>query len=234
VIFRNTPVPSDTEAPIERRQNSESRCRVQVEVDCNPARVRLGSGGVAIAQSGCVRLDSPAGCHYFPKWVTGLWLSLGIVMLLFGVGCRRGVPAVDAGPKPPAVQRKIAGIVRGPEGTSPVAGRTVEIIDTATGERRAVRTAEGGGFTVAVPPGKYRLELAVRDGETIVKRPGIVDMDDRDIDANNEFVLGPVRIVHPRSPAYRLDNGLGFPVARLRQGFGAAGTAFANASATQA
>jgi hypothetical protein len=162
-------------------------------------------------------------CHYFPKWVTGLWLLLGVAALLFTGACRRGVPVVDLGPKPLDARGTITGIVRGPEGTSAVVGRTVEVINTATGERRSVRTAENGGFTIQVPAGKYRLELALREGETIVKRPGIVDMERGDIDSHIEFLLGPARVSRPRGPAYRMDNGLGSPVARLRQGYGGAG-----------
>jgi hypothetical protein len=34
----------------------------------------------------------------------------------------------------------------------------------------------------------------------------------------------PARASRPRGPAYRLDNGLGSPIARLRQGYGEAGS----------
>lgn len=153
------------------------------------------------------------GCHYFPAWVTGLWLSLGILALLVSGACRRGVPAVDLGPKPPAAQGTITGIVRGPEGTSPLSGRTVYVIDNRTGERRSVQTAANGGFTIQLPAGKYRLELALKDGETILKRPGIVDLDKGDIDSHIEFVVSAARVARPRGPAYRLDNGLGSPIA---------------------
>ena len=45
------------------------------------------------------------GCHYCPPWVTGVWLSLGIVVLLLTGGCRGGVPALDPAPRPPEVQQ---------------------------------------------------------------------------------------------------------------------------------
>lgn len=152
-------------------------------------------------------------CHYFPPWVTGLWLSLGILALLLSGACRRGVPVVDLGPKPPAAHGTITGIVRGPEGTSPMAGRSVDIVNTATGERRSVETGANGGFTIQLPAGKYRLELALKDGETLIKRPGVVDLDKGDIDSHIEFVVSAARVVRPRGPSYRLDNGLGSPIA---------------------
>lgn len=153
------------------------------------------------------------GCHYLPTWVTALWLLGGIFILLLGGACRRGVPVVDLGPKPPAAKGTITGIVRGPEGTSAPVGRTVQVINTATGERRSVETGANGGFTIELPAGKYRLELTLKDGETILKRPGIVDLDKGDIDSHVEFVLSPVRVARPHGPAYRLDNGLGSPIA---------------------
>ena len=145
--------------------------------------------------------------------MTGLWLSLGILALLLSGACRRGVPVVDTGAKPPEARGTITGIVRGPEGTSAVVGRTVEIVNTATGERRTVQTGANGGFTIQLPAGKYRLELALKDGETLTKRPDIVNLDKGDIDSHIEFVLSAVRLARPRGPSYRLDNGLGSPVA---------------------
>jgi len=153
-----------------------------------------------------------SGCHYCPPWVTGLWLSVGILTLLVAGACRRGVPVVDLGAKPPVVRGTLTGIVRGPEGTSPVAGREVQIVNTETGARHTATTSDTGGFTIQVPAGKYRFELALRDGETLVKRPGIVDLGKGDIDSHIEFVLASVRVSRPRGPAYRLDNGLGAPI----------------------
>ena len=92
-------------------------------------------------------------------------------------------------------------------------GRTVEVIETTTGQRYSAQTGANGGFTIQVPAGKYRLELPLRDGETLLKRPGIIDLEKGDIDSHIEFVLSTVRLVRPRSPAYRLDNGLGSPIA---------------------
>ena len=152
------------------------------------------------------------GCHYFPHWVTGLWLSLGILALLLAGGCRRGVPVVDLGPKPPEARGTLTGVIRGPEGTSPVVGREVQIVNTATGQRYTATTGETGGFTLQLPAGKYRFDLPLREGETLVKRPGVVDLGKGDIDSHIEFVLATVRVARPRGPAYRLDNGLGSPI----------------------
>ena len=42
--------------------------------------------------------------------------------------------------------------------------------------------------------------------------PGIVNLDKGDIDSHIEFVLSS-RIARPRGPAFRVDNGLGSPIA---------------------
>ena len=152
-------------------------------------------------------------CRFCPGWLTGLILSFGVLALLFAGGCRRGVPVVDLGPRPPAARGTIAGIVHGPEGTSAMSGRTVEVVNTTTGEHHTVQTQTNGGFTIALPAGKYRFELPLLDGETLIKKPGIVDLDRGDIDSHIEFVVGPARISRPRSPSYPVDNGLGSPIA---------------------
>src|SRR5204862_5963914 len=104
----------------------------------------------------------------------------------------------------------ITGIVRGTEQASGMPGRTVEIVNVATGEKQTTTTSSNGGFTVELPKGKYRLELQVRPGETVVKRPDVIDLDRGDIDSHIEFVVSGARTAH--RPTYRLHNGLGSPI----------------------
>jgi hypothetical protein len=138
---------------------------------------------------------------------------LGLIVVFSSGACQRSTPVVDAGPKPPVAQRTITGTIRGPEGISPVSGRTVEIVNIATGERHSATTSSNGGFTSQLPAGKYRFELALRDGETLVARPEVVSLDGGHSDPHVEIVLGPTRVLRPRGPAYRVDNGLGSPSA---------------------
>jgi carboxypeptidase family protein len=142
-----------------------------------------------------------------------VWLVVALGALVFASSCRRGVPIVDIAPKPPVANGTIAGMVRGPEGTSPVVGRAVEAVNVETGERTRVVTSNTGGFTIKLPPGKYRLEVALNDGETLTKHPDVVDLTRGDIDSHIEFVIARARVARPRGPAYRLDNGLGAPTA---------------------
>ena len=144
---------------------------------------------------------------------TVLWVAIVAAALLSLVGCRRGVPVLDTGPKPMQADGTISGTVRGPEGTSAVAGRTVEVINVATGERQQAVTNNAGGFTFKVKPGKYRVELTLHQGERLVKSPGELDVHRSDVDASADFVLGSSSIARPRYHAPRADDGLGAAIA---------------------
>ena len=159
-----------------------------------------------------MRVRRANDCHYCPAWVTGVWLSLGILALLLTGACRRGGAVVDLAPRTAATRGTLTGVVRGAEGASPVVGREVHIVNTDTGARHAAHTTATGGFTMQLPAGKYRIALPLKDGEMFLKRPGIVDLGEGNIDSHTEFVIAPVRASRPRGPAYRLDNGLGSPI----------------------
>ncbi len=140
-------------------------------------------------------------------------LMLGAAALLSIQACRQGVPVIDPGPAPSDAAGTISGIVRGSAGTSPFEGRTVEIINVETGVRERTTTSNTGGFTFKVRPGKYRVELVLLEGEQLVKRPGIVNVNRSDVDAHADFVVGTSRVARPRFAAPRVDNSLGHPIA---------------------
>jgi hypothetical protein len=127
--------------------------------------------------------------------------------------CRQGVPVIDTAPRPQQSDGTISGTVRGPEGTSPIDGRAVAVINVATGERQTTVTNTAGGYTFKVKPGRYRVELTLLQGEALVKRPSIIDVNRSDVDAHADFVIGAARIERPRWPRLRGDDGLGAPSA---------------------
>jgi hypothetical protein len=136
-----------------------------------------------------------------------------IVALLSVSACRRGVPVIDTAPKPIQADGTISGTVRGPEGTSPIDGRPVAVVNVETGERQSTATNPAGGFTFKVKPGKYRVELTLREGESLVKQPGVINVNRSDVDAHADFVLGPSRVERPHYHAPRADDGLGAAIA---------------------
>jgi hypothetical protein len=151
--------------------------------------------------------------HYWPQWAAVAWLTVGVAVLVTMAGCRSGTPILDPGPKPAQAEGTISGTVRGPESVSAIEGRIVEVVNLETNERQRVTTNNAGGFTFKVKPGRYRVELTLREGESLVKQPGVMNVNRSDVDAHADFILGSVRVARPRGPAYRTDNGLGSPIA---------------------
>jgi hypothetical protein len=179
-----------------------------------PSRPRrlVDAGGVPLAlyrRRGRVRAIR---CQWASS-ATAVWLLGVLVTVLSFAACRPGTPVIDLGPKPVEADGTISGTVRGPEGTSALDGRNVEVINVATGERQRTATNNAGGFTFKVKPGKYRVELTLRDGETLVKRPDVIEVHRSDVDAHADFVVGTSHVARPRHSPQRTDDGLGSAIA---------------------
>jgi hypothetical protein len=129
------------------------------------------------------------------------------------LACRQGVPVIDTTPRRPDAPGTISGTVRGPEGTSSIDGRLVEVVNLVTGERQQTTTNSAGGFTFKVVPGRYRVRVTLHDGERVLKEPGILDVNTSDVDAHADFVIGSARVARPRFAAPSLDPSLAPPVA---------------------
>jgi hypothetical protein len=154
------------------------------------------------------------GRGWQPGWAGLGWLAVGlIVMVLTLNACRRGVQAIATAPTQGQSDATISGTVRGPEYVTDVDGRVVDVINVETGERQRASTNSTGGFSIKLQPGRYRLELPLHAGETMVRQPGVITLNRRGADAHADFMLGNVRVSRPRGPAYRIADGLGSPIA---------------------
>ncbi len=151
-------------------------------------------------------------CFHRVRNLRTAWL-LAIVLPLFSLAGCHGRPVVDLGQKPAEADGTISGTVRGPEGTSAISGRTVEVVNVDTGESQRGTTNVAGGFTFKVKPGKYRVDLALQDGEVLVKKPDVIHVNRSDVDAHADFVLGATRVSRPRTRMPRSDDGLGAGIA---------------------
>ena len=126
------------------------------------------------------------------------WIGLsGVVVLCTIVACRMGVPVIDPSRRPDS-PGTISGTVRGPEDSSSINGRVVEVENVATGERQQTTTNSAGGFTFKVAPGRYRVHLTLRGGERLLKEPGELPVHTSDVDAHADIVIGAVRVARPR------------------------------------
>lgn len=107
---------------------------------------------------------------------------------LAGSACRPGQPLVDTEPGKNRTPGTIAGNVRTNAG-DPMPGRNVRAVDTVTGQRYSAVTGVTGGFSIKVPPGKYRLELELHEQETVVQQPGIIDINKSDLDTDLNIIV---------------------------------------------
>jgi Carboxypeptidase regulatory-like domain len=109
------------------------------------------------------------------------------IAILTSLACHPG-PILNTGAKPPGVGGTIAGIVSSQANTS-IVGRKVTAIETTTGTRHDATTGTNGGYTIQVPPGKYRLEVELRAGERVVKQPDETRINKSDLDPHRDFVI---------------------------------------------
>ena len=114
-------------------------------------------------------------------------LLVAVTALALG-GCRTGVPVVDRGEKPVSQAGTIAGHVRS-SGDAAVVSRVVRAVSIATGEKFETTTNNAGTYTLKVPPGRYRLEVELREGERLTKQPGETQINPSDLDPDRDFVV---------------------------------------------
>ena len=116
-------------------------------------------------------------------------MKLCRLVLLTGMlaagACHPG-PVINTGGN--TVGGTIAGIVS-TDGKVALPSRKVTAINTVTGEKFEPTTAANGGYTMKVPQGTYRLELALQDGEKVVKHPGDTKVQNSDLDPQRHFVI---------------------------------------------
>jgi hypothetical protein len=110
------------------------------------------------------------------------------VMLSSGCAARHGRPLVG-GTVVPNPSGTISGTVTNSAGT-PLEARRVSAIDMTTEQRYDATTSKEGGYTIKVPPGRYRLEVELRGGDQLSKQPAQTQVNIGDVDAQMDFVIG--------------------------------------------
>jgi hypothetical protein len=117
-------------------------------------------------------------------------VAVSLALVLFAPACRTGVPVIDTGSKPPTQEGTIAGHVT-TEADAPVTSRVVRAIPIDGGQPYETSTNAAGTYTLKVRPGRYRLEVEVRQGERLVKQPDQTEVNPSDLDPDRDFVLAP-------------------------------------------
>jgi hypothetical protein len=114
------------------------------------------------------------------------WVALTLVP---ACAARHGAPVVDNGSKPPAATGTIAGTVTADTAVA-LGGRRVTATDDQSGRTYDATTGINGGYTIKVPAGrKYRLDVELRSGETLQKRPDPTAITPGDVDPDRNFVI---------------------------------------------
>jgi hypothetical protein len=150
------------------------------------------------------------------RWYSRTTLIAFVVVvagMLTVIACRRGAPVLDPGPKPPEMNGTISGRVMGVDDSARLVNRRVTIVSLDNGMKFTTSTTSTGGFTTKVPPGHYRVEIALRQDEHLVKAPNIVSINPSDVDANLEFVIAVGAAQHRPVDSLRDEDGLGSPIA---------------------
>jgi hypothetical protein len=116
--------------------------------------------------------------------------ALSAVLVLMAVSaCRMWQPVGVGSTGNMSTPGTIGGFVSAVGGER-LAGREVRAVPVGGTDKYSAVTNVTGGFTIKVPPGEYRLELDLREGEKVVKSPGVVHINKSDLDANLEIVVG--------------------------------------------
>jgi len=111
-----------------------------------------------------------------------------LLMLSGGCGARHGRPLIG-GSTIPNPTGTLSGTVTSSTGT-PLEGRRVSAINMATEQHYDVTTATNGGYTIKVPPGRYRLEVELRGGDQLGTQPEQRQVNVGDLDEKLDFVIG--------------------------------------------
>ena len=113
--------------------------------------------------------------------------------LVLLVTCSISTVACHAGPivgaESVAAGGTIAGVVSTTDSAVAVPGRTVTAVNVRTGSRHTATTAGNGGYTIKVPEGTYRLEIELKSGEKLAKKPDDTSVGNGDLDPGRNFTI---------------------------------------------
>jgi hypothetical protein len=110
-----------------------------------------------------------------------------LLLLTSSIACHPGQPL--AGGVKAAAGGTIAGTVSASDKTVPLTGRKVTLTEVTTNAHYDTTTAANGGYTIQVPQGTYHIELELRSGEALEKRPADTHVNRSDLDTGRDFVV---------------------------------------------
>jgi hypothetical protein len=110
-----------------------------------------------------------------------------VLWLAGSSACHPGQPL--AGGVKSSAGGTVSGSVSASDKSVAVTGRKVTLTEITTTAHYDTTTAANGGYTIQVPEGTYHIDLELRPGETLEKRPDDTRVNRSDLDAGRDFVV---------------------------------------------
>jgi hypothetical protein len=115
--------------------------------------------------------------------------SFVLLLLILLAACSLNQPVTGTGDRSTATSGTLAGVVSTDGGKTALSGRKVTATNTATSSHLDTTTAANGGYTLKVPAGHYAIDVELRAGERLEKRPDPTDVGAGDLDSGRDFVI---------------------------------------------
>ena len=114
-----------------------------------------------------------------------------VILLVLSVfaACSLNKPVPGTGERSTATDGTLSGLVSTDGGKTGVTGRKVTATNTATNARFDTTSATDGGYTLRLPAGRYAIDVELRAGERLEKRPEPTDVGAGDLDAGRDFLI---------------------------------------------
>jgi hypothetical protein len=120
-------------------------------------------------------------------------ISAGALVLvaLLGVvaGCGRGVRVLELAPQQQIGEGTVTGMVLAADSKLPLGDRIVEAVDVAAQTRHTALTTSAGGYTLKLPPGRYRFDVRLEPGEVVAKHPSEMIVEVGEIETRADFAV---------------------------------------------
>jgi hypothetical protein len=114
-----------------------------------------------------------------------------VVVALLGIvaGCGRGVRVLEVSPQQQSGGGTVTGMVLAADSKLPLGDRIVEAVNVAAQTRHTALTTNAGGYTLKLPPGRYRFDVRLEPGEVLAKQPPEMVVEVGEIETRVDFAV---------------------------------------------
>ena len=116
--------------------------------------------------------------------------AIALIVGTTALACAPRGPVIGTAEKTSTLSGTISGTVRVAGSNTPLSARRVTATEVTTGAKYEASTSAAGGYTMKVPIGRYRLQVELREGETLDDGPAELTLTASDMDAGRDFLIG--------------------------------------------